>query len=130
MSARADKVAQKARAAMKKHGQEATLSRTVRGAYDTGTGTTAPPSVSSHSVFLMVQADSGQDKEGNTEAEGTTVRKARRKLLVAAEGLPLVPEPGDSVGPVEALTWRVLAVDPPVQLGGKPILYTLRVVAA
>ena len=129
MSGRADKVAVKALAALKKHGQQAMLTRTVAGAYDVATASVGPSTTTSHTVFLLVQADSAQG-DGDAEVEGGTVRKARRKLLVAAKGLPLVPAPGDTVGPVEGSTWRVYRVDPPQQLGGTPILFTLRVVAA
>ncbi|NTX09080.1 hypothetical protein [Myxococcus sp. CA040A] len=126
MSAQADRLVRKSLALLKKYGQAATLTRRTVGAYDVATSAPAV-AVATYPVTVQVQADSGQDKEGDSLAKGSTVRAARRKLLVAAGGLSVVPAPGDEVGPLEGRTWTVLATDPPVQLGGTPILYTLRV---
>lgn len=126
MSAQADRLARKALALLEKYGEEAFLTRRTTGEYDVATSAPAV-TVASHEVKVLVLADSGQDKEGDSLAKGSTVKAARRKLLVAAGGLAVVPVPGDEVGPLEVRTWTVLATDPPVQLGGTPILFTLRV---
>ncbi|MCP3065797.1 hypothetical protein LXT21_44225 [Myxococcus sp. K38C18041901] len=129
MTALADRLARKSLALLAKYGQAASLTRRTVGEYDVATSTRTSSSVS-YPLKVLVQSDSGQDKEGDSLQEGTAVRAARRKLLVGAHGLPVVPGPGDEVGPLEGRTWRVLAVDPPVQLGGTPILFTLRVASA
>lgn len=128
MSAQADRLARKALQLLQRFGQEATLTRRVAGAYNPATSAPAQ-SVSTHPVRVLVQADNTQEGEGDSLAKGSAVRAARRKVQVAASGLAVVPAPGDEVGPLEGRTWRVLATDPPVQLGGTPILYVLRVAA-
>ncbi|WP_223644362.1 hypothetical protein [Corallococcus sp. EGB] len=128
MSAQADRLAAKALALVKRFGQQATLTRAGPGAYDVATAKVVA-STATYPVQVLVQADSSQDREGDSFADGGTARADRRKLLVAAGGLPVVPAPGDTVGPLEGRTWRVLRADPPTQLGGTPILFTLRVSA-
>ncbi|MFB1482268.1 hypothetical protein [Corallococcus sp. RDP092CA] len=121
-------MAKKALALVKRYGQAATLTRAGPGAYDVATAKVVA-STATYPVQVLVQADSSQDREGDSFADGGTARADRRKLLVAAGGLPVVPAPGDTVGPLEGRTWRVLRADPPTQLGGTPILFTLRVSA-
>ncbi|MCY1042716.1 hypothetical protein OV208_15435 [Corallococcus sp. bb12-1] len=128
MSAQADRLAAKSLALLKRFGQAATLTQRAAGVYDVATSKVVT-SATEHPVQVVVQADSGQDKEGDGLTEGGTARADRRKLLVAADGLPVTPAPGDTVGPLEGRTWRVLKTDPPTQLQGTPILYTLRVSA-
>ncbi|QDE83306.1 hypothetical protein [Myxococcus xanthus] len=124
MSAQADRLAAKALALLKRYGQGATLTRRTPGAYDPALST-APATVTTHTVQVLVQADNGYQEL----VPAGTVKVGRRKLLVAAAGLPVTPGPGDEVGPLEGATWRVLRTDPPVQLQGTPVLYVLRVAA-
>ncbi|MBZ4402528.1 hypothetical protein, partial [Myxococcus sp. AS-1-15] len=98
MSAQSDRLARKALALLKRFGQAASLTRRTAGEYDVATSTRTTTSSSSYPVKVLVQSDSGQDKEGDSLQEGTAVRAARRKLLVGAHGLPVVPGPGDEVG--------------------------------
>jgi hypothetical protein len=126
VSAQADRLAAKALALVKRYGQQATLTRAGPGTYDVATAKVVV-ATSAHPVQVLVQADSGQDKEGDSLTDGGTTRVDRRKLLVAAGGLLVVPAPGDTVGPLEGRTWRVLRADPPTQLGGTPILFNLQV---
>ncbi|RKH93622.1 hypothetical protein [Corallococcus sp. AB038B] len=128
MSAQADRLAAKSLALVKRYGQQATLTRAGPGTYDVATAKVVA-STAAYPVQVLVQADSGQDKEGDSLTDGGTTRADRRKVLVAAGGLPVVPAPGDTVGPLEGRTWRVLRTDPPTQLGGTPILFNLRVSA-
>lgn len=126
MSAQADRLAKKALALLKRYGQLATLTRKGPGTYDVATAQVVA-STAEHPVQVLVQADSSQDREGDSLTDGGTTRADRRKLLVAAGGLPVVPAPGDTVGPLEGRTWLVLRADPPTHLGGTPILFTVRV---
>ncbi|WP_163998675.1 hypothetical protein [Pyxidicoccus caerfyrddinensis] len=124
MSAQADRLARKALELLKRYGEEASLTRHVVGTYNPAESAPSA-STTSHSVQVLVQADSGQD--GDALAKGAAVQVGLRKLLVAASGLAVVPAPGDEVGPLEGRTWRVLRTEPPVQLQGTPVLYVLRV---
>lgn len=124
MSAQADRLAAKALAQLKRYGQGATLTRRTTGVYDPALST-APATVTTHAVQVLVQADNGHQEL----VPAGTVKVGRRKLLVAAAGLPVTPGLGDEVGPLEGCTWRVLRTDPPVQLQGTPVLYVLRVAA-
>lgn len=128
MTAQADRLARKALGLLQRFGQAATLTRRTPGAYNPATST-SEEAVSTHPVRVLVQADSTEAGEGDSLAKGSAVRASRRKLQVAASGLGVVPGPGDEVGPLEGRTWRVLETLPPVQLGGTPILYVLRVAA-
>ncbi|WAM23825.1 hypothetical protein [Myxococcus sp. NMCA1] len=128
MSAQADRLARKALALLHRYGQAATLLRCTAGVYDPALST-APTTITTHPVQVLVQADSGRG-EGQELVPSGTVKVGRRKLLVAAAGLPVTPGPGDEVGiALDGLSWRVLRTDPPVQLQGTPIIYVLRVVA-
>lgn len=98
-------------------GRSVTLSRTALGsgpAHKPGTGSTS--TYSCRAVF--------QDYS-NFERDGTLILAGDRKVLVAAKGLSIEPQPGDKL--IDGLDTYTVVRPSPIAPGATPLLYTLQV---
>ena len=105
-------------------GGPVTLRRPDAGTYDpvTGEGTAGAPTDYPLKGLLLDYKSIGS---GMKYAEGTEIRADDKRLLLAAEGLAITPEPTDRaiVGAVSYQVVNIKKINP----AGTPVLYELQV---
>jgi hypothetical protein len=124
MAGAGERIAKRARAVMAKEGLTLTLTKKVAGTYDPSS-TSIAVQAENHTAYGTVEGMNPDGAGSTTQSEG--VRRGKRKLTVAAYGLP-EPLPGDTIGPIEGRSWTITG-QTPVVMGGTPILYILAVQA-
>ena len=104
-------------------GQDVTLTLSVPGAYDTATGTTAAPDVSTQTVKGVEEAYSARSIDGTLILAGD--KKLHVSPLNAAGAAITAPQVESTVTFTDGSVWTVKAVMP-LSPGGTPLLYTLQ----
>ncbi len=123
-----ERIARKALAAITKYGVSLTLSRPAGGRYDAERSevqASAPTNISVRGIVEQ-QGTSQTNKADSSFADDSNVRAHRRKVTLAASGLAMVPQAGDTIGTIDGRTWRVEGVNT-VQMSDVPVLYECRV---
>lgn len=103
---------------LREFGRALTLTRRVSGAYDTATGT----------ATVTATEYSGRGAVFDYPArliDGTHVLRGDKRIVMSAQGLSVVPAPGDAItlGDVDHRVIDVKALEP----AGTVVLYTLQV---
>lgn len=101
-------------------GQAGTIRRTVvtgGNAYDPTSGTAT---TTDHAATLVVTEFS------NSEIDGTRVLATDKKVLVAAGGLAITPEPGDKVVEADGTIYDIVPPVMPLKPAGTVVMYQVQ----
>lgn len=122
----ADRLRTKTKAAIARYGSPLTLTQASGSSYDPATSGVTTTATNISVIGLVERVRMFQpDRE---LAPGADVQRAGWKVTLAAASLAAPPSLGDTIGPIEGLTCKVVGLSSD-QVEGQTITYELRVSA-
>lgn len=99
-----DRIAASALRQIENAGLDVTITRTVVGSFDPTTGGTTA------AADIVATASGVQTRYSNRDIDGTVIKRGDMRLLIAASGLSISPEQGDTATS-DSIVWQVVNVE-------------------